>query len=66
MAKTGTILRKELDPLMEIAATVNPDFYSEYQAARVIRNLRGRTVKETNPPITPPTGSVEPEYAAAA
>ncbi|MGD8778963.1 MAG: hypothetical protein PVH88_08375 [Ignavibacteria bacterium] len=34
-----SVLYEELDPMMELFIDTNPDFYNEYQAARVIKDL---------------------------
>jgi hypothetical protein len=52
-AKADDILENSLDPLMELLRETFTEFYNEYFAARVIKDLG--IVHEPEPPPTPPT-----------
>ena len=59
--ETYCILKNQLDPLMELVKHDDIEFYTQYRAARVIRDMHGRSYKKNNPPTSPET----PETAAA-
>lgn len=44
IAEAATILKNEIDPLMELVKTGNIELYNQYWAARVIKDLGGRYV----------------------
>jgi hypothetical protein len=43
------ILREEIDPLIELVETIDPEFYNRYKAARVIKDIGGHTAKSSKP-----------------
>lgn len=45
MAAAAGILKKEIDPLMELMKECDIGFYNQYRAARVIKDLHGRPSK---------------------
>jgi hypothetical protein len=49
-----TILRQDLDKLMELLKTDHPQFYDAYQKSRVIKHLGIRTRPGTEPPPANP------------
>lgn len=52
--KADSILKEELDPMIEMFTDTNPNFYNGYFAARVIRNLgEGGAAQSQTPPAQP-------------
>ena len=51
-AQLDEVLNKQLDPLVETLASVNPSFYNEYQTARAIVDSSASHVVKPTP--TPP------------
>jgi len=70
MTVADGIIKNEIDPLMKLMKDVDAGFYNQYQAARVIKDLRGRAPKNGKPEVTPeppaPVNVPVPELAAAA
>ena len=62
MVVADSILKNEIDPLMELINGSDPGFYNQYWAAQVIKDLRARASKEeqteatleSSPPKTEP------------
>jgi len=50
------VLKEELDPLMQGFRVTDPEFYNDYRAARVIKDIGVRHAKPGQP-ATPPPGS---------
>jgi hypothetical protein len=50
---TDIVLRDRLDKYVERLKTKQPEFYKQYRAARVIRDVGGTGGKDTPPPPTP-------------
>jgi hypothetical protein len=69
LAEANDILKNQIDPLMELVKHSDAEFYNQYKAARVIRDLRGRGSKkedtaETTDIPTAETGSFPQTEAA--
>ncbi|NCQ19599.1 MAG: hypothetical protein GW805_14895, partial [Ignavibacteria bacterium] len=52
--KTDALLNEEADMLVEVVKESQPDFYNQYFAARVIKDLGGSHTKPADEDKTPP------------
>ena len=67
MAKAADILRKEIDPLMELIKAGHIEFYNQYWVARKIKDLHGRSSKNGKADVThvPPIPATPPAQKLA-
>jgi hypothetical protein len=59
--EADTVLKEQLDKLVENIQTSQPVFYKEYRTARVIHDVGGSQADETPPAPNPPTTSPAPQ-----
>jgi hypothetical protein len=52
--QTDDVVREEVDPMMQIFRVTDPEFYNDYRAARVIKDIGVRHTKTGQPAPTAP------------